>query len=885
MRSKVLGALAALGIATVGLTSIVAAPAPAQAVSTDVAAAKGRAVGSDKWGYIGQFGKLNKTTQPGAGEFFLPYGIDVDGTKIAVTDSGLAANETGTKVPGHALQTFTRTAVPGSAGHGDYLGNGQYDIVNTKSTIADPKGIASPEALVYYPTDQARGPRGVAFGPDGRVSGSSYELPAGAAPATSPFMRQYASSALGATTRTFGPAGGGVPGEIPGALGVDTDAEGNVYVGTISGVSVFDQNGTFITAISGYFDQNGENQPARVQWATRMVDVPREYGKPDLMGETYGLSVKQEGGQTVVYVGDTGGYYQPDYKVHFQNGDTTAKNLKPASIKKYILTKSGGPASARWNPAGWKWTLDTSFGNQGAVQFSDNTLSVFFGRLIFSGQTVFGLEADPNSNTLFYSLNGASGVKIGAIDASTGAALPAPTALNGPSSQQDSYMSLVRGLAVDDRGLLYAATQNSNNTSTARSIVQIWGKTPTSIAGTGMATPGITSAEITWGESTVGHQQPDLLDYVVKYRKVGDTAWTMAAVPGGAAASTDIGRTITGLAPGTDYEAQITPFNEAGSGDPALITWRTETPAPAISVEKTGNAVHAPAEPDAVNVAAGAEVAFEYTITNTGNVPLSEVALTDSVLGATSLPADFTGTLEPKASVVAQAKGPVAAGAYRNVATVSGVDGDGAAVTAEDTWHGFGVTTGLAIEKTGNGKVAATEADAVHVTEGTEVTFRYTVKNEGNTAVSGVKLEDSVLGAVTTAVEPADFSGTIPAGGSVVFEAKGPIAKGAYTNTATVTGTAGGLDEAVTAEAVWFGHGDGKSAPVDPVDPVDPTGPTDPNDPTDPEKPVTVKPAPPKDGGLSETGGAPLLPLSIGGAVLVAGGVLLLLLRRRTRTQ
>ena len=353
----------------------------------------------------------------------------------------------------------------------------------------------------------------------------------------------------------------------------------------------------------------------------------------------------------------------------------------------------------------------------------------------------------------------------------------------------------------------------------------------------------------------------------MKYRAVGATDWIVAPAPGGAATSTALSRELTGLAADTEYEAIITPFNEAGSGDPAQITWRTEAPDPGLTVVKTGNGVATESQDQAVNVSAGADVTFEYTITNTGNVPVTEVALADSELGDIELPADFDGALDPDETVTVQATGPVAAGDYRNTATATGVGG-GEDLTATDDWYGFGVTTGLTVVKLGGGKAATSADQAIHVAAGADVTFTYTVTNEGNAPVEGVAVTDSVLGEVTRAVDPSDFAGTLAPGASVTFEATGPVPAGPYKNTADVSGTVPAIDAEVTATTDWYGHGDTKDTPVDPEEPVI----------VDPKSPSG-----PKDDNLSNTGGEPFLPLAIGAGVLTAAGALLLLRRRGAR--
>lgn len=990
-----LGMALAFGLVASGT---VLAPSSAQAASTDVSAAKGRATGSDKWGYVGQFGKLNNTTQPQAGEFFLPYGIDIDGNKIAVTDSGIASWEPGTKTPGHSLQTFALTSEPGSAGHGDYLGDGKYNIVDTKSSVADPANIVDSVALDYYAVNSPRGPRGVAYKSDGSVVGSSYEA---GSPAPTLQMRQYANDSLGTPTSTYGTSQWGQSGYIGGAVGTDTDSQGNVYIGTTTGVSVYDSTNTFRSSVGSYFDQNGSDQSARVAWATRMADVKATMELPDLNGETYGLSVMEENGKIVVYVGDAGAYYQPDPSVHFQDG-SPAKYTKPASIKKYTLEQSGGTVNARWNPSGWKWKLDTSFGIGGAVQFTQqNTLINLFGRYIFQGQTVFALKADPESGTLYYSLNGQRGPKLGALDLNTGGEKLAPAPVNSPNTQQDSAMNYVRGIAVDDRGLVYATTQNSTSTSTTRAVVQIWGKTPTSIAGTGSVTPGVTSADVSWGKSTVGYQQPDLLDYVVKYREKNTTDWTTAPIADSATTSTDTSRTITGLKANTCYEGVITPFNEAGSGDPANVEWCTTPIKTGITVAKTGNGEEAQSADAAIEVPADSNVVFNYTVTNNGNVPVTGLSLSDSKIGAVTTvasPADFDGTLAPGASVTYATSGPVAAGDYTNTVTATGTS-DGKQVTAEDrwygygvntdlsvvktgnsvandsdedalhvpagstvsfkyeitngsnipvvipedgvqdsvlgtiawpdgfdgtlpandsvtftasgpvaagayantvtvkadggvngeltatdTWYGFGVTSGINIVKQGNGKVATTKDDAIDVPAGDNVTFTYIVTNTGNTRVSDLNLTDSVLGKVGTVVEPAGFDGTLEPGSSVTFKATGAVGEGAYTNKATASGVAGGIDKTVESSTDWFGHGDKKETPVDPVNPVEPVDPGNPENPEEPKNPADngpKSPETPKDD-LANTGGSTVLPFAVGAGALIAAGGVLILLRRRS---
>lgn len=146
--------------------------------------------------------------------------------------------------------------------------------------------------------------------------------------------------------------------------------------------------------------------------------------------------------------------------------------------------------------------------------------------------------------------------------------------------------------------------------------------------------------------------------------------------------------------------------------------------------------------------------------------------------------------------------------------TVTGLDPDATYQFRVSAWNEAGngdlavaspvlpVPGTLTLVKSGNGAVAESAEEAVHVSAGSDVTFTYVVKNEGPSEVTGITLEDSVLG---TVVAPEDFTGTLAADESVTFEATGLVAAGAYHNTATVRGTS--IASPVTATDSWYGFG------------------------------------------------------------------------------
>ncbi|MGC3953880.1 MAG: fibronectin type III domain-containing protein [Propionicimonas sp.] len=207
-----------------------------------------------------------------------------------------------------------------------------------------------------------------------------------------------------------------------------------------------------------------------------------------------------------------------------------------------------------------------------------------------------------------------------------------------------------------------------------------------------------------------------------------------------------------------------------------------------LEIVKTGNGEVATTAAEAVEVVAGSTVEFSYTVTNTGNVPVSGVALSDDVLGSVAAPSGFDGTLAAGDSVTFTASGPVALGDYVNVATATGTSG-GAQLRASTEWHGVGVpaaAAGISVVKTGNGVANSDAASALQVAAGSTVEFSYTVTNTGNVPVTDVALSDDVLGSVAA---PSGFDGTLAAGDSVTFTASGTVGAGAYRNTATVSGS------------------------------------------------------------------------------------------------
>lgn len=172
---------------------------------------------------------------------------------------------------------------------------------------------------------------------------------------------------------------------------------------------------------------------------------------------------------------------------------------------------------------------------------------------------------------------------------------------------------------------------------------------------------------------------------------------------------------------------------------------------------------------------------------------------------------------------------------------------------------------GLVITKTGDGQAAPSLAERSIVEADSEVTFEYTITNNGSGAVNDIVLTDDQLGTITEVVSPTGFAGTLAPGESVVFRATGVVPLGDYVNVATVRGTTLGSME-VEASTAWYAAG---------IEVL----------PTDPEKETTKEATKEAAGpaGLSATGGSDNL--FFGGALallLAVGGVTIALRARRS---
>ena len=219
------------------------------------------------------------------------------------------------------------------------------------------------------------------------------------------------------------------------------------------------------------------------------------------------------------------------------------------------------------------------------------------------------------------------------------------------------------------------------------------------------------------------------------------------------------------------------------------------TPVKTIDLQKVGTVDKTVVAPnDQVN--AGDKINYAFTVTNTGNVTLTNVTITDpkiTVVGgpiASLAPGASNNTTFTGSYTLTQAD--VNAGTFTNTAEACGTPPSGSAVcdTDDDTRN---FTPNLAIEllKTGTLDITAA-APSNRVDAGDKVNYAFTVTNNSNVTLTNVTLADtiggvSISGGPIASLAPGAVDSTTFTGSYTLTQAD--INAGTFTNTATACGT------------------------------------------------------------------------------------------------
>jgi hypothetical protein len=196
----------------------------------------------------------------------------------------------------------------------------------------------------------------------------------------------------------------------------------------------------------------------------------------------------------------------------------------------------------------------------------------------------------------------------------------------------------------------------------------------------------------------------------------------------------------------------------------------------------------------------GSPLQWSYLVTNSGDVNLAEVQVTDDQGVVLSCPQT---SLRPGESMTCTAASTAATGPYGSVGTATAEPPCGPAVSDSDPVHYFGEepgNPGITLEKRTNGQ-HYTQAPGAFVALGSTVTWSYLVTNTGDVTLTGVRVTDDRVGAIScprTTLQP---------GESMTCTAAGVATACQYTNTATAVGTPpSGPDVAAQDSSFYFGE-------------------------------------------------------------------------------
>ncbi|MGC3994264.1 MAG: GEVED domain-containing protein [Propionicimonas sp.] len=207
---------------------------------------------------------------------------------------------------------------------------------------------------------------------------------------------------------------------------------------------------------------------------------------------------------------------------------------------------------------------------------------------------------------------------------------------------------------------------------------------------------------------------------------------------------------------------------------------KTITQNPAISLVKSAGAI---VDNDGKGPDAGDTVAYSFAVTNSGNVTLTSVAVSDPTVGTVTCPST---TLAPAATTTCTAtytltQADVNAGSVVNSASVSGTPPKGAAVTATSSKT-------VTIARTATLTLTKTAGTPTGNTAGSTIAYTFVVKNTGNTTLTAVAVTDAKVASVSCAATTLlPGASTTCTGTHTVTQAE--VDAGTVANTATATGT------------------------------------------------------------------------------------------------
>ncbi len=269
----------------------------------------------------------------------------------------------------------------------------------------------------------------------------------------------------------------------------------------------------------------------------------------------------------------------------------------------------------------------------------------------------------------------------------------------------------------------------------------------------------------------------DVISYTFDVENTGNVTLTNITVSDPLSGLSLINCPSTTLAPGASMECtatymitqadidagevENTATADSSQSDPDIDTETVPIPqAPSITIDKEGSLADGGDGADPGDV-----ISYTFLVTNTGNVTLTNVTVTDPLTGLSAIDCGGVTTLAPGASVQCSAtyaitQADIDAGRVDNTATA---DSDESEPDTDDNTET--ITRAPALDTLKSGVYDDANDDGI-TNPGDEIDYTITVSNTGNVTLTGVTVSDPLAGTLTC-TWPTATTGVLPVGTSV----------------------------------------------------------------------------------------------------------------------
>jgi uncharacterized repeat protein (TIGR01451 family) len=327
------------------------------------------------------------------------------------------------------------------------------------------------------------------------------------------------------------------------------------------------------------------------------------------------------------------------------------------------------------------------------------------------------------------------------------------------------------------------------------------GGTPVSSTSTGSYFGSNPSISVTKSASIASYSAPGTpVTYSYKVTNIGNVALTPVTVTDPMTGLSAITCPQTSLAAGAGETCTATYTTTQADVDVGALTntgTATGTPPVGANVSATSSVDIPAVQSPKIGIvksasisgfsAAGIPVTYSYQVTNTGNVTLNPVAVTDPMKGLSPVTCTST-SLAPTVSETCTAsytttQADVAAGSIKNTGTATGTSPSGTTVTA-----------------TSSVTVPAKQAPAIGIVKtasiksysapGTLVTYYYKVTNTGNVTLTSVTVTDPMSGLSKVSCPGTSLAPAVSETCTATYTTtQADVDRGSIKNTGTVSGT------------------------------------------------------------------------------------------------